>query len=106
LNAYGLTVDQVQQAVQRQDVEIPGGSFVSGPAEISLRTMGRIQNVEDFNKIIISDKNGSAVTFGDVGRVVDTVQEVRSSARLDGKPAISLLIQKQSGTNTVDVVDR
>ena len=106
LNAYGLTVDQVQQAVQRQDVEIPGGSFVSGPAEISLRTMGRIQHVEDFNKIIISSHAGSTVTFGDVGRVVDTVQEIRSSARLDGQPAISLLIQKQSGTNTVDVVDR
>jgi hydrophobic/amphiphilic exporter-1 (mainly G- bacteria), HAE1 family len=106
LNAYGLTVDQVRQAVQRQDVEIPGGSFVSGPAEISLRTMGRIQNVNDFNRIIISSKDGSVVTFGDVGRVVDTVQEIRSAARLDGQPAISLLIQKQSGTNTVDVVDR
>ena len=105
LNAYGLTVDQVQQAVQRQDVEIPGGSFVSGPAEISLRTMGRIQNVDDFNRIIVSSRSGSVVTFGDVGRVVDTVQEIRSAARLDGQPAISLLIQKQSGTNTVDVVD-
>jgi hydrophobic/amphiphilic exporter-1 (mainly G- bacteria), HAE1 family len=106
LNAYGLTVDQVQQAVQRQDVEVPGGSFVSGPAEISLRTMGRIQNVDDFNKIILTYHAGSAVTFGDVGRAVDTVQEIRSAARLDGQPAISLLIQKQSGTNTVDVVDR
>ena len=105
LNAYGLTVDQVRQAVQRQDVEIPGGSFVSGPAEISVRTMGRIQNVDDFNRIILASSNGSAVTFGDIGRVVDTVQEIRSAARLDGQPAISLLIQKQSGTNTVDVVD-
>jgi hydrophobic/amphiphilic exporter-1 (mainly G- bacteria), HAE1 family len=106
LNAYGLTVDQVREAVQRQDVEVPGGSFISGPAEIDLRTMGRMQNVDDFNRIILAYRNGSVVTFGDVGRVVDGVQEIRGAGRLDGAPAVSLLIQKQSGTNTVDVVDR
>jgi HAE1 family hydrophobic/amphiphilic exporter-1 len=106
LNAYGLTVDQVREAVQRQDVEIPGGSFIAGPAEIDLRTMGRMQSVDDFNRIILAYRNGSVVTFGDVGRVVDGVQEIRNAGRLDGVPAVSLLIQKQSGTNTVDVVDR
>ena len=106
LNAYGLTVDQVRSAVQRQDVNEPGGSFIAGPAEIDLKTMGRIQNVDDFNRIVLAYRNGSVVTFGDVGRVVDGVQEIRSAGRLDGVPAVSLLIQKQSGTNTVDVVDR
>jgi HAE1 family hydrophobic/amphiphilic exporter-1 len=81
LNAYGLTVDQVRDAVQRQDVEVPGGSFISGPAEIDLRTMGRMQNVDDFNRIILAYRNGSVVTFGDVGRVVDGVQEIRSAGR-------------------------
>ncbi len=83
MNAYGLTVDQVRMAVQRQNVEIPGGSFLSGPEEIALRTMGRIQNVDDFNKIIIAYKDGSIITFRDIGRVLDTVQEPRSVARLD-----------------------
>jgi len=105
MNAYGLTVDQVRSAVQRQNVEIPGGSFLSGPSEIALRTMGRIQNVEDFNKVIISYSGGSVVTFGDIGRVLDTVEEPRSIARLDGREAVSLNIRKQSGTNTVEVVD-
>ncbi len=106
MNAYGLTIDQVRSAVQKQDVEVPGGSFIAGPAEVDVRTMGRMTNVSDFNKIVLAYKNGSVVTFGDVGRVVDGVQEVRSAGRLDGVPAVSLLIQKQSGTNTVDVVDR
>jgi hydrophobic/amphiphilic exporter-1 (mainly G- bacteria), HAE1 family len=105
MNAYGLTVDQVRFAVQRQNVEIPGGSFLAGPSEIALRTMGRIQNVEDFNKIIIAYQNGSVITFKDIGRVLDTVQEARSVARLDGREAVSLMIRKQSGTNTVKVVD-
>jgi hydrophobic/amphiphilic exporter-1 (mainly G- bacteria), HAE1 family len=105
MNAYGLTVDQVRSAVQRQNVEIPGGSFLSGPEEIALRTMGRIQNVEDFNKIIIAYSSGSVITFRDIGRVLDTVEEPRSVSRLDGRDAVSLMVRKQSGTNTVKVVD-
>jgi HAE1 family hydrophobic/amphiphilic exporter-1 len=87
LNAYGLTVDQVRSAVQRQDVNEPGGSFIAGPAEIDLKTMGGIQNVDDFNRIVLAYRNGSVVTFGDIGRVVDGVQEIRSAGRLDGVPA-------------------
>jgi HAE1 family hydrophobic/amphiphilic exporter-1 len=105
MNAYNLTVDQVRNAVQRQNVEIPGGTFIAGPAEIALRTMGRIQNVDDFNKIIIAYSGGSVVRFSDIGRVLDTVEEPRSVARLDGRQAVSLMIRKQSGTNTVKVVD-
>ncbi|MCX6549617.1 MAG: efflux RND transporter permease subunit, partial [Acidobacteria bacterium] len=106
LNAYGLTVDQVSQAVSRQNVEIPGGTYINGPSEIALRTMGRLTDVQDFGKIIISYKDGAVIRFNDVGRVLDTVEEPRSAIRVDGRPAISLQIRKQSGTNTVDVVDR
>ena len=105
LNAYGITVDQLRQAVERQNVEIPGGTFISGPSEIALRTMGRLENVDDFNRIILSQRNGSTVTFKDVGRVLDTVEEVRNVTRVDGQTAVSLSIVKQTGTNTVQVVD-
>jgi len=105
MNAYGLTVEQVRNAVQRQNVEIPGGSFRTDNSEIALRTMGRIQNVEDFNKIIIAYNGGSVITFQDIGRVLDTVEEPNSVSRLDGRDAVSLNIRKQSGTNTVEVVD-
>jgi HAE1 family hydrophobic/amphiphilic exporter-1 len=105
MNAYGLTVEQVRQAVQRQNVEVPGGSFIAGPSEIALRTMGRIKNVQDFNRIIITYREGSTITFGDIGRVLDTVEEPRSLARLNGRQAVTLMIRKQSGTNTVEVVD-
>jgi HAE1 family hydrophobic/amphiphilic exporter-1 len=107
LNAYGLTVEEVRTAVQRQNVEIPGGQFTSGPAEVAVRTMGRIKNVEDFNRIVIAYRaDGSVITFADIGRVQDSVQEVRSATRLSGTPAIGMQIRKQSGTNTVEVVDR
>jgi HAE1 family hydrophobic/amphiphilic exporter-1 len=107
LNAYGLTIEQVRTAVQRQNVEIPGGQFTAGPADVALRTMGRIKDVEDFNRIVISYRaDGSVITFRDVGRVQDSVQEVRSATRLSGTPAVGVMVRKQSGTNTVEVVDR
>jgi HAE1 family hydrophobic/amphiphilic exporter-1 len=107
LNAYGLSVEQVRNAVERQNVEIPGGQFTAGPADVAVRTMGRIREVDDFNRIVISYRaDGSVITFGDIGRVQDSVQEVRSATRLSGTPAIGVQIRKQSGTNTIEVVDR
>jgi len=106
LNAYSLTVEQVGSAVSRQNTEIPGGSFIAGPSEISMRTMGRLRSVPEFEKIVLAYKDGSAITVGDVGRVTDSNEEVRSQTRLDGENAVSLSIRKQTGTNTVTVVDR
>src|SRR5437867_902303 len=107
LIAYGLTVDQVRNAVQRQNVEIPGGQFTAGPADVAVRTMGRIRDVEDFNRIVLSYRaDGSVITFGDVGRVQDSVQEIRNATRLSGTSALGVQVRKQSGTNTVEVVDR
>jgi len=105
LTAYGLTAEQVRNAIERQNIEIPGGSFVSGPSEIALRTMGRLTNVSDFTRIILSQQNASVIKLGDIARVLDTVQEVRRIARVDGQSSIALEIRKQSGTNTVSVVD-
>ncbi|MBI2150834.1 MAG: efflux RND transporter permease subunit, partial [Acidobacteria bacterium] len=65
LTAYGLTADQVRSAVERQNVEIPGGNFVAGESEINLRTMGRLTAVTDFDRIILSQQNGSVITLGD-----------------------------------------
>ena len=104
LYAYGITVDQVRNAIQRQNVEIPGGTFISGTSQIALRTLGRLSNVSDFNRIVLSQKSGSVVTLGDVARVVDTVQEPNSIARVDGQNSVALSIRKQTGTNTVAVV--
>ena len=106
VNAYGLTVAQIANAVDRQNTEVPGGSFIAGPSEFSMRTMGRLHDVNDFRKIVLLAQNGSIVSLGDVARVTDANEEVRSQTRLDGENAISMQIRKQSGTNTVTVVDR
>jgi HAE1 family hydrophobic/amphiphilic exporter-1 len=66
--------------------------------------MGRIETPEDFGKVVIANVNGVPVRVRDIGRVEDAEEEARSLARLDGTTAVSLIVQKQSGTNTVDVI--
>jgi HAE1 family hydrophobic/amphiphilic exporter-1 len=68
--------------------------------------MGRLRKVDDFARIVLSYKDGSVITVGDVARVTDSIEEVRSQTRLDGENAVSMSIRKQTGTNTVAVVDR
>ena len=71
-----------------------------------MRTMGRLRDVREFQKIVLASQDGSVITLGDVARITDANEEVRSQTRLDGENAISMSIRKQSGSNTVTVVDR
>ncbi len=105
LAAYNLSVQQVKAALRAQNLEVPGGRVDQGPKELVLRTMGRITRVADFNQLIVGNVHGRPITIGDIGTVQDGFVEPRTLARLDGNPAVSLLVRKQSGTNTVQVID-
>ncbi len=105
LVSYGLSIDDVRTALRRQNLEVPGGRIDQGPRELILRTLGRLNTAAEFNAMIIGTKRGYPVRVRDVGRAVDSNEEPRSLARLDGQNAVSLVIQKQSGTNTVAVAD-
>ena len=71
-----------------------------------LRTLGRITEVADFSRVIVSEQNGRPVTIGDIASVEDSVKEPRSMSRWDNRNAVSLIVRKQSGENTIAVVDR
>ncbi len=104
LAAYQLSAEDVRQALLRQNLELPGGRVDLGPQELVLRTMGRIDRVADFLDLIVVDREGQPIRIRDLGRVEDSVEEPRGLSRLDGENAVSLVVQKQSGTNTVAVV--
>lgn len=105
LNAYGLGIDQVARAIGAQNVEVPGGRITHGEREMVLRTMGRLKTVEEFNEVIVANVNGVPIRVSDVGKVDDTFEEPRTISRLDGENAVSLLVRRQSGTNTVKVIN-
>ena len=104
LYSYNLNIDQVRASLAMQNVEIPGGRVEQGSREVSLRTLGRVERPEDFARVIVANVQGQPVRVGDIGRVVDGVEEPRSLARLDDSPAVVLEIQKQEGTNTLEVI--
>ena len=105
LRATGLSVQQISAALQGQNVEYPGGHMKQGQSENVLRTLGRITAVPDFGKIIVSEQNNKPVLVSDIATVEDGIKEPRSLSRWDGMNAVSLVIRKQSGTNTIEVVD-
>jgi HAE1 family hydrophobic/amphiphilic exporter-1 len=105
LASYGLSIDDVRQALIKQNLEVPGGLVDQGSRELVLRTLGRIESPEQFNDLIVANRNGYPIRIRDVGRAEDSVEEPRSLCRLDGENAVTLFIQKQSGTNTIKVSD-
>ncbi len=106
LAAYGLAIADISLALRQQNIEVPGGRIDQGPRELVLRVPGRLTTAEEFNKLIVANRGGSLIRIQDIGRAVDSFEEPRSLARLDGQNAVSLVVQKQSGTNAVAVADR
>ena len=103
MSAYGLSAEDVRLALARQNLELPGGRVDQGPRESVLRTMGRLERPRDFADLIVADRGGHPIRIRDFGKVVDGVEDPRGLSRLDGANAVSLVVQKQSGLNTVEV---
>ncbi|HEV2800876.1 MAG TPA: efflux RND transporter permease subunit [Pyrinomonadaceae bacterium] len=105
MRAFNVTVPEVAAAVRAQNMEVPGGRVDQGARELTVRTLGRITNPSDFNHIAVSSRGDYAVKLSDIGYAEDGSEELRTSARLNGEPAVTLIVAKQSGTNTVAVAD-
>src|SRR5439155_19293306 len=102
LNAHGLSIDQVRDAIQKENVEIPGGTLEQGKWEVGLRTLGRIDASDQFNDISIATVNGVPLRVSDIGYAEDSVQKVTTAMFMrDGAPAVQLDIRRASGENTI-----
>lgn len=106
LSAYKITAHDVLRALQRENVELPGGRIESDTKEYTVKIKGEFPGVQDFNDLIIGYHNGAPVRLRNIGRAEDGMAELRSITRFNRAPAVGLGIQKQSGTNTVEVTDR
>jgi HAE1 family hydrophobic/amphiphilic exporter-1 len=104
LYSYNLNVEQIRASLASQNVEVPGGRVDQGSRELSLRTMGRVGQPKDFERIVVANVGGRPVRISDIGHVVDGFEEPRSLARLNGTPAVVLEVRKQAGTNTLQVI--
>ena len=105
LNAHGLTVDRVRDAIVSENVEIPGGYIPQGEAELTLRTLGRLESTAQFANIVVATANGTPIRLRDVAAIEDTTQEARTAAFFDGQRTLVMDVRRQSGQNTVEVVE-
>jgi HAE1 family hydrophobic/amphiphilic exporter-1 len=105
LAAYQIPITSVRQALIAQNADIPGGNVITDRQELVLRTMGRYTDPRGFNDLTVATINGSPVRLRDVGHAEDGTKEQRSLARLNGTPTVTLQILRQSGANTVEVIN-
>nr|MBA2706668.1 efflux RND transporter permease subunit [Gemmatimonadaceae bacterium] len=105
LTAYGMAITEVRDAVTRENSEIPGGNVTGVLQEQSLRTLGRLTTPQQFADITVKTINGAPLKLKDVARVEDGSAERRSLSRLNGQPAVALDIRRQSGANTIEVIE-
>jgi HAE1 family hydrophobic/amphiphilic exporter-1 len=105
LAAYQIPITAVREAIERQNANIPGGNVTTALREQSLRTMGRLPDAAAFNDLVVVTRNGSPVRVRDIGWAEDGTKEQRSLSRLNGVPTVSLDIRRQTGANTVAVID-
>jgi HAE1 family hydrophobic/amphiphilic exporter-1 len=106
MRAYQVAPNDVVIALQRKNIELPGGRIETKTREYTVRIKGEIPSISDFNDLIISYYKGAPVRIKDIGRAEDSIEEKRTIARFNGVPAVGMAIQKQSGTNTVEVANR
>jgi HAE1 family hydrophobic/amphiphilic exporter-1 len=105
LAAYQLPITAVRDAVDRQNANTPGGNVTTAQREQTLRTMGRLNSATAFNDLVIATRNGSPIRVRDVGYAEDGTKEERSVSRLDGQLNVTLEVVRQSGANTVAVIE-
>ncbi len=104
LRAYNLSVTEVSNAIRSQNIELPGGNLNEGQKIIGLRTLSKITDVNEFNEIVITQRNGFPVKIKDIGRISDGGADPGMAASLNGNQSVMLAIRKQSGANTIAVI--
>jgi hydrophobic/amphiphilic exporter-1 (mainly G- bacteria), HAE1 family len=105
LAAYQIPITTVRDAIVRQNADAPGGNVTLGNREQALRTMGRVADPKIFNDLVVATINGAPVHIRDIGYAEDGTKEQRSVARLNGVPTVTLEVRRQTGTNTVEVIE-
>jgi HAE1 family hydrophobic/amphiphilic exporter-1 len=105
LAAYNLPITTVRDALSRQNADLPGGNVTTNAREQTLRTMGRVVDPKSFGDLVIATRNGAPIRIRDIGYAEDGTKEQRSLSRMNGVPTVTLSIRRQSGANTVAVIE-
>lgn len=103
LAAYGLTSQDVVTALDKENVELPSGKITGANTELTVKTLGKLTNEEEFNNLIIKSDSNSVVKFQDIGSAVLGPENEETILRESGKPMVAVVLQPQPGANYLDI---
>jgi HAE1 family hydrophobic/amphiphilic exporter-1 len=106
LAARGVGINEVEQAVSQANVNLPTGTLYGRDRMFAVQATGQLQDAAAFRPVIVTYRNGSPIRLRELGTIVDSVQNDKVGAWFKGKRGIVLAIQRQPGTNTIEVVDQ
>lgn len=105
MEAYGLTVEQIGGVIARENVNISGGSIDIGNNTFNVKADGEFNSSDDLYSVLISSAGGQEVYLRDVATIVDTLEKATLDERVNGQKGVRIVVQKQSGANTVGIVE-
>ncbi len=106
MEAHRLTANDIAKALLARNIELPGGIIESVDREFTVRSMGELRNIDEFNQLILTQFNGAPVRLKDVGWAEDGTEPIRTIARYNRVPSIGLSVIPRSGANIVEVARR
>jgi hydrophobe/amphiphile efflux-1 (HAE1) family protein len=106
LHAFHLAVDQVINVLRAQNLSLPGGHIKTGKTDFLVRTPAEFRSVDEINHVVVAYSNGVPVFLQEIATVEDRFKELTRDVRVDGKQGVVVMVQKQSGANTVAVAER
>lgn len=105
LEAYGLTIEALGQLIASENINIPAGSLDLGTQTFNLKTDLEFDDSRELLDIVISNTGGRTVMLRDVAEIVDTLEEATMDERINGRRGVRIMIQKQTGSNTVEIIE-
>ena len=106
LTSYGVTVQDVRNALERQNVELPSGKLTGSNTELTVKTMGNLSNEDEFNKIIIIANDDKIVRLNDIGRAELGSENLETEFKANDQSMVALAIIPQPGTNYIDIAEQ
>ena len=103
MDAYHLTIEQIGQVITNENLNIPAGTMDIGSGSFSIRAEGEFAESDEIKSLVVSRLGGRTVLMSDVATVKDTIRKVTQEIRRNGKPGAQIVIQKQSGANSVAI---
>ncbi len=106
MEGYNLSVEQIGQLIQIENVDTPAGSLDVGSQTINVRANGEFSSARDMEKIVVANRNGNQVFLSDIAEIKDTLKKTTIDERVNGELGVRIVIQKQSGANSVEIANK